>query len=189
MILEAISCVVENDNMDFVINTVFAIINAIVAIINIGLLLHFNLEQKKEKCIERKINYNVSWYNTIDLNQRVNSIEDIIRTTTMNIIELNNNTEDAVSKRRKIAEPYINYYDDKLIEEKNKVNNIIKCIDEKSASEICEIFRHMQDELSELINQAVGGQCSLSFADLENIKAKLVTKYYEVGEKIIDNSF
>lgn len=178
--VNSIECVVNSD-----INWV-EIVNVLIATINVGaVILFFIFERNRQK--KDKINdYNLSWYKLINISERTKILNDIVNDEISKLEALKNNDETDLNKRKSESQSLIVDFTKKIINEKNIISPIMKCIDEDSNKEISKKFNDLR-ELHDtcLINSALLNNKVIDYSDFINLKNSIIETYYNIGKQYL----
>lgn len=161
------------------------IVNLGIALINvIAVIFFFIIEKKKQK--QEKINdYKLSWYKLIDIPERTKNISSILENQIKLLEEFKNNTETDLNKRKQIAQKLIIEFSQKIIEEKNIIVPVMKCVDENGNKELCNLLNNLREQHdTTLINNSTLNQDN-NYSDFIDLKNTIIETYYKIGRKFL----
>lgn len=176
---EAISCIIENQT------SWIEIINIVIATINVGAVIIFFIYENNRQKKDKLNNYNLSWYKLINLPDRTNMLNNIVNEEISKLDELTNNSETNLESRKKEAEKLIVDFNNKIINEKNIISPIMKCVSEQGNKEIIIKLNELREiHDNKLISSAIlGDKCD--YSDFIELKNGIIECYYNIGEKFI----
>lgn len=162
------------------------ILNIVIATINVGaVILFFVLENKRQK--KDKLNeYNLSWYKMINIPERTKRLDTIIKVSIANLETLRESKETDLTKRKNESEKLIVSFTNEIIEEKNIITPILKCIDDDSNKNISKKFNDLREmHGSSLINEALLNNKLIDYSDFINLKNSIIEMYYNLGKSFL----
>lgn len=177
---ENFRCVVENNiNLTEIISVIIASINVAAVI---AFFIYEKIRQKKDKINE----YNLTWYKLINISERTNVLNSLIEEEILKLEELRNDTETDITKRKSKSEKIIIQFDKKIINEKNIITPIMKCISEENNKEISSKFNKLMAlHDTTLINKAVLNNGIIDYSDFIDQKNLIIENFYTLGKNFL----
>ncbi len=178
---ESIKCIVENNI------GLMEIINILIATINVIAVIAFFIIEKKSQKKDKVNNYNLSWYKLIDIPERTKSLNNIVNEAKEQLEELRNSEIDNLNERKKLSKKLIVNFLKKIIEEKNTITPIMKCIDENKNKEISMKLNNLREFHDEkLINEALINNKIPDYDGFIDIKNTIIETYYKIGKNFLE---
>ena len=189
---------IDNSCSGNILDTISNLLTLVVGIINLIFVIKVYFKDKKDEkrrlSYEKKLNrikqekeYKYSWYEMINVSERINSLDKLSVMVKDVYNEINNYECDSLDDRKKFMAKRLFSIDTLLVSEKNKFSHILKSFDVNENSELSKLYNKFQDLYMFLLTKAVLKEQG-DFCDLQICFSEIVQKYYSLGHDILFNN-
>lgn len=179
---EVINCVLNNSNFDNATN----IITLIVSILNLIFIVLFYVRDKKEHKKEKNRDYKNSWFNMVNVKERIKNLNNIINNVKDFSLKILENEEDSLEKRKELMQKSLEKLNGEFVNEKNSFTYLLRCIDDEKNQQLCKLYNDFQDSYMKILESAVLKD-TLDYSSLQSVLSKITELYYNLGIEIMNN--
>ena len=159
-----------------------------VSIINLGFVIWFYFNDKKQKKKENLNSYKMSWYRSFDFKDNILSLDSIFTKARNNLNNITNSKETDIVKLKQQAKKCIEEFNEELLKEKKKMVSILNCIDKENGILLANKYNVVQDDFLNLVQKSIINfdQKNISVdSELIKMKSIIISCMYEIGLQFI----